>query len=114
MTMTKAGGSHGRGHGGCGPTIATIPTGIKCYTCQGPHYRCEFPIEHKKKYDNHSQDKHTNHAATSNLQAKHHTTGIESACMIKGIPLSVLIDLGSIDSFISLQTLEKCGLATQV
>ena len=34
--------------------------------------------------------------------------------MIKGIPLSVLIDLGATDSFISVPTLEKCGLAAQV
>lgn len=34
--------------------------------------------------------------------------------MIKGIPLYVLIDPGATDSFISVPTLEKCGLAAQV
>lgn len=34
--------------------------------------------------------------------------------MIKGIPLSILIDPGATDSFISVSTLEKCGLAAQV
>jgi len=34
--------------------------------------------------------------------------------MIKGIPLAILIDLGATYSFISLSTLEKCGLASHV
>ena len=105
MTMTTAGDSRGRGRGGCGPTISTTPPGIMCFTCQGPHYQCDCPIEQKKKQSNQSEDLHIIHATTSHLKVKHQATIVESTCMIKVIPLSILIDPSATNGFISFSSL---------
>eukprot|EP00253_Pinus_taeda_P021555 PITA_21555 len=56
------------------------------------------------------QNPHRIHVAINHRQAEHQATEIESAGMINNIPLSVLIDPGATDSFISPSTILRCGL----
>eukprot|EP00253_Pinus_taeda_P028908 PITA_28908 len=56
------------------------------------------------------QNAHRIHAAINHRHAEHQATVVESAGMINNIPLSVLIDPGATDSFISPSTILRCGL----
>jgi hypothetical protein len=55
---------------------------------------------------------HQIHAAINHHQDEHQATMVEFVGMIKNIHLSMLIDYGATNSFISPSSLVRCGLET--
>lgn len=89
----------------------------QCWESGGPYYRRNYmkyqvrlKQEGRKVKGENPKTQHQIHVVVNHREAEHQATILESAGMIKNIPLSVLIDLGATHSFISSSTFIRCGL----
>jgi hypothetical protein len=97
----------------CGPsssTSGTRTTGPKkgCWTCGEPHYQRDCPVERTRVSKSAGPTTvrdmvkaHQIHAAVNNCQAEHQSTVLETTGTIANQTLSILIDPGATESFIS-------------
>jgi hypothetical protein len=79
-----------------------------CWTCGEPHYQRDCPVERTRASGSAGpttvgdMDKdHRNHAVVNNCQAEHQSTVLETKGTVANQNLSIVIDLGATESFIS-------------
>lgn len=87
------------------------------WTCGGPNYERYFP---KKNTESQSKQEqaivrdmgraHRIHAVLQNHQVKHQSTVLEASSKLNGMDVTIFIDPGAIESFISPNALLKCKL----
>jgi hypothetical protein len=97
-------------------TSGTRTTGPKkgCWTCGEPHYQRDCPVERARASGSAGPatvgdmgKAHRIHAAVNNRQAEHQSTVLETTGTIADQTLSVLIDPGATESFISGAALKR-------
>jgi len=87
------------------------------WTCGGPHYEQYFPKNKTKAQSEQEQAivrymgrAHRIHVVVQNRQVEHQSTVLEASSKINGMVVTILIDPGAIESFISPNALLKCKL----
>jgi hypothetical protein len=82
--------------------------------CGEPHYQHDCPMERTKASGSAGPTKvgdmgkaHRIHVAVNNCQAEHQSTVLETTGTVTDHTLSILIDLGAIESFISGAALKR-------
>jgi hypothetical protein len=97
-------------------TLGTRTTGPKkgCWTCEEPHYQCDCPMERTRASGSVGPTAvgdmgkaHRIHALVNNRQAEHQSTVLETTGTVADQTLSILIDPGATESFISGAALKR-------
>jgi hypothetical protein len=97
-------------------TLGTRSTGPKkgCWTCGEPHYQRDFPVERTRASGSVGPTTvgdmgkaHRIHAVVNNRQAEHQSTMLETSGTVVDQTLSILIDPGATESFISGAALKR-------
>jgi hypothetical protein len=97
-------------------TSGTRTTGPKkgCWTCGEPHYQRDCPVERTRASGSAGPTTvgdmgkaHRIHAAVNNRQAEHQSTVLETTGTVADQTLSILIDPGATESFISGAALKR-------
>jgi hypothetical protein len=102
--------------GSSSSTSGTRTTGPKkgCWMCGEPHYQCNCPVERTRASGSAGPTTvgdmgkaHRIHAVVNNHQAEHQSTVLETTGTIADQTLSILIDPGATESFISGAALKR-------
>jgi hypothetical protein len=97
-------------------TSGTRTTGLKkgCWTCGEPHYQCDCPVERTRASGSTGPTTmgdmgkaHWIHAAVNNRQVEHQSTVLETTGTVADQTLSILIDPGATESFVSSAVLKR-------
>jgi hypothetical protein len=88
-----------------------------CWTCGEPHYQCDCLVERTKSSGSNRPTTmgdlgkaHQIHATMNNCQEEHRSNVVETLGTIDDQNLSILIDPGATQSFISGSTLKRIKL----